>query len=118
MQINPVFDTHYSTDEHAIGTWIDGSTVYEKTISIGALPNATSKNVAHGITNIGYIVSINGVAQRNSPFRVVNIPYAHATDLATQIQLVMGDTYITIYTASDWSSFTNNYVTIRYIKTS
>ena len=62
------------------------------------------------------IVSINGVAQCNSPFRAVNIPYAHATDLATQIQLVLVDTYITIYTAADWSSFTNNYVTIRYTK--
>lgn len=26
---------HYSTNEHVIGTWIDGSTLYEKTVSTG-----------------------------------------------------------------------------------
>lgn len=27
---------NYSTEEHIVGTWIDGSTVYEKTIDLGA----------------------------------------------------------------------------------
>lgn len=33
--------------------WIDGRPIYRKTIDFGALPNNTSKAVAHGISNIG-----------------------------------------------------------------
>lgn len=30
--VDPV---HYSTDEQVIGTWIDGSTLYQKTVTTG-----------------------------------------------------------------------------------
>ncbi len=33
--------THYSTDEQVVGTWIDGSTLYEKTINLTGLSYAT-----------------------------------------------------------------------------
>lgn len=118
MQINPVFDTHYSTDEHAIGTWIDGSTVYEKTISIGALPNSSSKNIPHGISNLGYLISASGVAQRNSPYRAHPIPYVSASSVSDQIQIVVNETNVTVYTSIDLSGFTNSYITLRYTKTS
>lgn len=37
--------TTYSTDEREIGTWIDGSTLYERVINVGALPNNTLKTI-------------------------------------------------------------------------
>ena len=40
---------HYSTEEQVIGTWIDGSTLYEKTITIASLPSDTEE--------VEYIVS-------------------------------------------------------------
>ena len=44
----------YSTSEVDTGyTWTDGSPIYKKTINIGALPNATTKSVAHNISNFG-----------------------------------------------------------------
>ena len=41
----------YSTTEQAIGTWIDGKTIYRKVVSCGTLPDKTDKNVAHGLNN-------------------------------------------------------------------
>ena len=49
---------HYSTDEHIIGTWIDGSTLYEKTF-YSALPSSggtQTVNIAHGISNLDIVV--------------------------------------------------------------
>ena len=40
---------NYSTDEHIVGKWIDGSILYAKTVDLGVMPNATSKTVATGI---------------------------------------------------------------------
>lgn len=46
----------YSTEEMKIGTWLDGKPVYRKCIEIGSMPNNTSRNVPHNITNISTIV--------------------------------------------------------------
>lgn len=48
---------HYSTDEHVVGTWIDGSTVYEKTVEITSIPNSNMTDTAHEISNMGIIIS-------------------------------------------------------------
>ena len=43
----------YSTTEQDTGLkWIDGKTVYQKTVSIGTLPNTNQANVPHLISNI------------------------------------------------------------------
>ena len=56
------FATDYSTSEKMIGTWVDGSPLYQKTIEFGALPNAAEKSVAHGISNISQIKVLNEIA--------------------------------------------------------
>lgn len=43
----------YSTDEIAIGTWIDGKTIYRKVIEYGVLPNITSGNYKQNSITIG-----------------------------------------------------------------
>ena len=48
---------NYSTDEKAIGTWIDGKTVYQKVVATNSSFFATH-NIAHGITNPGEVVSL------------------------------------------------------------
>lgn len=49
---------HYSNDEQVVGTWVDGSTLYEKTLYFNnkkaTLSNSTCELV-HGITNIGTV---------------------------------------------------------------
>jgi hypothetical protein len=50
----------YSETEHVVGKWIDGSTLYEKTINFGALPNTAPKQVSAGVSNVN-VVDIKGV---------------------------------------------------------
>ena len=49
----------YSTTEIKTGAkWIDGSAIYKKTVNFGSLPNATTKTVAHNITNVSRFVKV------------------------------------------------------------
>lgn len=48
---------HYSTDEHVVGTWIDGSTIYEKTLIIPKSSiSSGSGTYTHGISDIYAII--------------------------------------------------------------
>ena len=103
---------HYSLNEQVIGTWIDGKPLYQKTVDCGALPNATIKNVPHGIDNFGELVSIFGVA-RHPDYRIC-IPYVGAKDR------LVADIYhdvIEIVSATNMSSYTETYITLQYTKT-
>ena len=57
---------HYSTSEKVVGTWIDGSTVYERTWDFGSSPISLSYNnwVSTGIdaSNITKIIGFNALA--------------------------------------------------------
>lgn len=107
---------HYSEDEQVIGTWIDGLTLYEKTINFGELPNTTTKTVNHNISNIETIYGIEGVAYSSSTNTTINLPYPN-TDNTNVVTLSANRTIITIITYRDRTSF-NGYVTLRYTKTS
>ena len=57
-----ISDMDYSTSEQDTGCkWIDGKKIYRKTIDFGAFPNASSKNVNHGVANIARVVKIDGI---------------------------------------------------------
>lgn len=51
---------HYSTDEQVIGTWIDGSTLYEKTVQLTLTPGLNTTTIAHGISGINRVIDYNG----------------------------------------------------------
>ena len=109
---------HYSTDEQIIGTWIDGSTLYEKTIDFGALPNTanTAKNVPHNIANIDTIVDIKGIYKTQAG-TYGNLPFVHPTNLNTTTVATVNNTNISITTGQDRSSWTA-IVILQYTKTS
>ena len=105
----------YSTEEHIIGKWIDGSVLYEKTVDCGTLPNATNKVVAHGISNLYCVVGIEGVAvdpANSKTFKNLPFPVASGTGA---ISYYVDDTYVRITTSNDQRGY-NGYVTIRYTK--
>lgn len=55
------FGGNYSTSEVSTGfTWTNGKTIYKKSVDLGTYPNNTSKNVAHGITNLDKVIKIEG----------------------------------------------------------
>ncbi len=97
----------FSTTEREIGTWIDGSTIYEKVIEIGNLPNNNTKRVAHGIT-YDKIISLSGMAGE-VPLPTVSISSSYA------IELSIDSTDIVVKTGVDRSSYTG-FVIVRYTK--
>lgn len=107
----------YSTSEHKIGKWIDGSDLYEKTIDFGALPNNTTKNVAHGIGNLDYIIAITGTAKR-ADGNVAVLPTVNPGNVSYGVNIYANSTTVSVQTAFDFSAWSKSYVTLRYTKTS
>lgn len=105
----------YSTSEQDTGCkWIDGKPIYKKTVDTGALPNNTSKQVAHGVSNLDIIVSLSGSAKGGTT--QITLPYVDTTANASVGAYVGGD-YIRIFTSSNRSDFTTSHVTLYYTKT-
>lgn len=117
--IIPVVDAmgDYSTSEIDTGyKWINGKTIYKKTVDCGALPNTTTKNVAHNISNLDTIINIQGVSIAGNG-RVIPLPMVGGT---AQYDVTM-DIYsgnIELTTFADRTAYTRTYVTLYYTKTS
>lgn len=105
---------NYSTDEQEVGTWINGETIFQKTIEIGALTNSTAKTVAHGITGISNIIEISGFYNNPTTHDTIADQYAESTD---SIATVATPTNIIVYVHGNFTGFTNCYITIKYTKT-
>ena len=109
----------YSTTEKAVGKWTDGSTLYETTVHINALPAAvsTGTDYPHGIANIDKIIGISGIISFPGG-NVSPIPYviSKADAIASQIGLVVNTTNIVINVGTDRSGCSAD-VTLRYLKT-
>ena len=113
---NPII-LDYSTSETNTGTkWINGAIIYKKTISLGSLPNNTTKTVSHGINNLVTLVKLEGAASDNNIFSATQIPLPFVTNNdANQIYITINSTDITVGTATDRSSL-SGYVTLYYTK--
>lgn len=107
----------YSTTEQEVGEWIDGSPVYEKVIDLGALPNNTTKNVAHNIQNLGLIISADFLANDTSG-QYIQMPFtvARSNYVNYQVSIYLTDTNIVIETGSDRSTY-SGFAILRYTKT-
>ena len=104
----------YSTTETVVGKWIDGRTLYQKTIDCGNLPNNSSKNVNHYISNISEVVSIEAVAHQTSPsVSYLPIPFIGANNY---VAITVSNVDIYLADNADRSAYTC-YVTLKYTKT-
>jgi hypothetical protein len=91
--------------------------VIRKVIDFGALPNATSKSVAHGITIDSQVTITRMYASATNPStQFIPIPYASPT-LANNIELSMDTTNVTITTGSNRTAFTRCVVILEYLVT-
>lgn len=106
----------YSTTEQEVGEWIDGSAVYEKVIDLGTLPNATTKNVAHGISNLGLIISGEFIATDGNG-QYIFMPHAVANQsyINYQVSIYATDTNIVIEVGSNRSAY-SGFAILRYTK--
>ena len=104
---------NYSTAEQQIGIWIDGKPIYRKTVDVGALPNATTKNVAHGITDFGTLIRMYGAAKNDTT--EVPLPYVTPSNLNQTMSIWRTGNNIRIQTGTDRSAY-SGYVTLEYTK--
>ena len=100
---------HYSTSEKVIGTWIDGKTLFEKTIVLPIVNNTSAGevNYPHGIANVDKICYVYTLANRPRPYAGASYEYG-VTANATNIQVEAGMDRHT----------STLYITLRYTKTS
>lgn len=108
--------TEWYTGEEAIGTWIDNRTLYRKILNTGSLPNNTTKNVAHGISNLRRVVNLHGYAFRSSDSFTLPLPFASSELL--RVEILAAGSNIRIVTAMDRTNYTESYVIVEYTKTS
>jgi hypothetical protein len=104
---------NYSTSEINTGnTWIDGKTIYKKTLNVGNLPNNTEKRVALGVV-VDQVVKMEGMSYLgtgNAGFQP--LPYV---SISSPVVLGFGtaDNAVVITTNTDQSARTG-YVTVYY----
>lgn len=109
----------YST-EHIVGKWIDGKTLYEKTVDTGALPNSTTNTILVGISNFDKLIQLYGVAYHSNNNVMIPLPFAASSNVTDQVTVYYQKTSdtIAIKTTGNLSAYSQSYVTLRYTKTS
>lgn len=108
------FRSAYSTTEMKTGqVWVDGKEIYRKVVSMGALPNAATKNTAHGISGATAFVGISGWATNGTVWRPLPYSDATATDI---VELDVGGTNVTLRSTGDQSLFTSSFAILEYVK--
>lgn len=103
----------YTTNERVIGTYL-GKTLYEKTVECGTMPNNTTKTVAHGISNLDKVISMDSVmCSTNGEY--VPMPTYTASNASYTVTLFADKTNISITTSTNRTNYTAD-VTLRYTK--
>ncbi len=95
-------------------TWINDKTIFAKTVNVGAMPNSTTKSVAHGITGLEYVVWLEGRAS-NSSGVFIALNFANGVGPSSSIGLTLNGANIQILAGANQSSF-SGYVTVYYTK--
>lgn len=110
----------YSLSEINTGIkWIDGKVIYKKTIDFGTLPNNALKTVSHNISNLGYILKIEGIAKRSTDgifFQIGNAPNPDSQSFSVSIHVSVDATSVGITTGMDRRDMAA-YITLYYTKT-
>lgn len=94
-------------------TWIDGKTIYKKTVRTGLISSGT-KQKAHGIENLVTVVKMEGIAI-NINREFVVLPRGHKDNEHDGISLqLLGDNIKIV--AGAFNEFADSYVTVYYTK--
>ena len=107
------FTKEYTSDERPWGNWIDGSVIYAKTISTGALSDGLN-NIPHNISNLNQFVRIEGVL-RFSDGSTIPLGYFNGTSLIMYVSGGADATNVVI--VSNVGNIASGEVTLYYTKT-
>jgi hypothetical protein len=104
----------YSTLETDTGkNWIDGKRIYRKVINFGALPNAATKTVAHGIAAIDTMIPGFPLGTAYNATNYIPMNYVDGT---YRISTYVDATNISVVTSVDMTAWTVSYVTLEFTK--
>lgn len=103
----------YTDSETLTNKLFFGDRVHRKVVNIGALPNATTKTVAHGISDFArmWIASESFASDGTNIFP---LPYPDVTSSST-IEVRANQTLVTIVTGANYSAY-NGLVVLEYTK--
>lgn len=104
---------HYSTTEHEVGIWIDGSTIYEKTIEV-TLPNSTGDTM-FPVSTPGLTKVITWDMCNRTKGRPAYI-YCPWSPIAETIIEAISDTEVWIYLRGTYNAGDVMAITITYLK--
>lgn len=94
-------------------------TVLRKVFNFGALPNAATKTMAHGITcTVGgtTFTRIYGCSSDTTNRVYIPIPYADTAAVATNVELFVDATNINVITGTNRTSFDTTYIILEYMQ--
>ena len=106
---------HYSTEEKVVGTWIDGSTMYEKTVTF-TVPSNNYDTFSSNITNFDSCVEYKGVVKFSNGL-TEDINYNRYDGGSSTFYVAItstGDVFFRTYENVTATA----YITIRYTKSS
>lgn len=109
-----VSKNYYLTEMVTTEKYYDGRPIYKKTVQGGALPNATTKAVAHGVLGSITVVKIEGVAFL-SPTTQVSLPFVNPTGIASTIYAARVDGNIEFATGQNRTTATGE-ATIYFVR--
>ncbi len=94
--------------------------VFRKIIDFGALPNAATKTVAHGInvTSLFTFTRIYGCASSTASLDYIPLPYVDVsgTVIAGNTELNVDQTNVYVTTTGDGTAFNKTYIILEYLK--
>ena len=110
---------NYSTTEQIVGTWVDGSPVYEKTVVAKNInyPTVGDGYVIGTILNSNEIIEITGTITNSTKTIKHALPYINDSSKVTTIRFNVSSGELLLRSFDTWSSL-DVIVTIRYTKTS
>lgn len=110
---------HYSTDEQIVGTWVDGKTIYEKTVYVGALTvDSSDHSVAHNIQNFDRLIDFTATGRLSSSSTNRHVSFNFYRPGSTNGSFFMVDNTSVIYMNNWDAQIVDVYITIRYTKSS
>ena len=114
VELAAAVDTYSTTETLTDKIWYDGKPIWRKIIDFGAMPNATTKQVPHGITGITNIVSVTGIATGTGG-DCYPLPRAHQTTQYIVDLFADKTTYVSMGTGFNYSTYTAK-ITLEYTK--
>ena len=65
----------FSTEEQVVGTWVDGRSVYMKTVVVENTSNLTEIKVGHGIENLDEMIDVGGSFRSFDSWKPLTVVY-------------------------------------------